>query len=62
MGHKSLKTIYVGEILRLLTYDAPVWNRAKVKEKYKNKITRAQRLINIKMKRHILQYEAKPLA
>ena len=35
MGHKSLKTIYVGEILRLLTYDAPVWNRVRKKKNIK---------------------------
>ena len=33
----------------LLLYGAPVWIRALEKGKYKNKITRVQRLINIKM-------------
>jgi hypothetical protein len=49
LGHKALKTIYVGGILPLLLYSAPVWIRAMEKEKYKNKVIRVQRLINIKM-------------
>ena len=28
LGHKALKTIYVGGILTLLLYGAPVWIRA----------------------------------
>jgi len=49
LGHKALKTIYVGGILPLLLYGAPVWIGAMEKEKYKNKTARVQRLINIKM-------------
>jgi hypothetical protein len=49
MGRKALKTIYVGGILPLMLYGAPVWIRALEKEKYQNKVTRVQRLINIKM-------------
>ena len=49
LGHKALKTIYAGAILPLLLYGAPVWIRAMEKGKYKNKISRVQRLINIKM-------------
>ena len=49
LGHKALWTIYLGGILPLLLYGAPVWIRAMEKEKYKNKIARVQRLINIKM-------------
>jgi hypothetical protein len=49
LGHKALKTIYVGGISPLLLYGAPVWITAMEKEKYKNKITRVQKLINIKM-------------
>ena len=49
LGHKALKTIYVGGILPILLYGAPVWIKTMEKEKYKNKITREQRLINIKM-------------
>jgi hypothetical protein len=47
LGHKALKTIYVGGILLLLLYGAPVWIRAM--EIYKNKVIRVQRLINIKI-------------
>jgi hypothetical protein len=49
LGHKALQIIYVGGILPLLLYGAPVWIRATEKETYKNKLTRIQRLINIKM-------------
>ena len=49
LGHKALKTTYVGGILPLLLYGAPVWIRAMEKEKYKNKITIVQSLININM-------------
>ena len=49
LGHKALRTIYIGGILPLLLYGAPVWIRAIEKEKYKNKVTRIQRLINIRM-------------
>jgi len=49
LGHKALKTIYVGAILPILLYGAPVWIRVMEKGKYKNKISRVQRLINIKM-------------
>jgi ribonuclease HI len=49
LGHKALRTIYVGGILPLLLYGAPVWIKAMEKEKYKNKVSRVQRLINIKM-------------
>jgi hypothetical protein len=48
-GPQALKTTYVEEILPLLLYCAPVWIKAIEKEKYKNKVTRVQRLINIKM-------------
>ena len=49
LGHKALKTTYVRATLPLLLYGAPVWIRAMEKGKYKNKIARVQRLINIKM-------------
>jgi hypothetical protein len=49
LGHTALRTIYVGGILLLLLYGAPVWIKAMKKEKYKNKVSRVQRLINIKM-------------
>jgi len=37
LGHKALRTIYVGGILPLLLYGAPVWIRAMEKEKYKTR-------------------------
>jgi hypothetical protein len=37
LGHKALRTIYVGGILPLLLYWAPVWIRAMEKEKYKTR-------------------------
>jgi hypothetical protein len=49
LGHKALKTIYVGEVLPLLLYGAPVWIRTMEKEKYKKKVIRVQRLIIIKL-------------
>ena len=49
LGHKALQTIYLGGIQPLLTYGAPVWSTATRKENYKARITRVQRLINIKM-------------
>ena len=49
LGYEALRTIYVGAILPLLLYGAPVWIKAMEKEKYKKKVSRVQRLINIKM-------------
>jgi ribonuclease HI len=49
LSHKALKTIYLGGILPLLLYGAPVWIKAMEKESYKSKLLREQRLINIKM-------------
>jgi len=49
LDHKASKTIYVGGILPLLVYGAPVWINAMRKESYKIKLIRVQRLINIKM-------------
>ena len=49
LGHKSLKTIYEGAIVPLMTYGAPVWEGAITKHKYLNKLQSAQRLINIKI-------------
>jgi hypothetical protein len=49
LDHKALKTKYVGAILRLLIYGAPVLIRALGKESYKAKLIRVKRLINIKI-------------
>jgi len=32
LGHKSLKTIYEGTIVPLMTYEAPVWEEALKKQ------------------------------
>jgi len=47
----ALKTIYTGRILPLLLYGAPVWINAINKARYKLKITKVQRLINIRLAR-----------
>jgi Reverse transcriptase (RNA-dependent DNA polymerase). len=49
LGHKSLKMIYEGVIVPLMTYGAPVWEGAITKHKYLHKMQSAQRLINIKI-------------
>ena len=49
LGHKSLKTIYEGAIVPLMTYGAPVWGEAITNRKCLNKLQSAQRLINIKV-------------
>jgi len=48
LGHKALKTIYEGALIPILTYGAPVWEEALVKQKNLCTLQRAQRLINIK--------------
>ena len=49
LGHKSLKTVYEGAVVPLMTYGAPVWEWAITKNKYLQKLQSAQRLINIKI-------------
>ena len=49
LGHKSLKTIYEGAIIPLITYGAPVWADAAQKRRNLNKLQSVQRLINIKI-------------
>ena len=49
LGHKSLKTIYEGAVIPILTYGAPVWEQAVAKHRNLRKLQRAQRLINIKI-------------
>jgi uncharacterized protein with ParB-like and HNH nuclease domain len=51
LKYSALKTIYTGGILPLLLYGAPVWINALNKASYKLKITRVQRLINIRLAR-----------
>jgi len=49
LGHKSLKTVYEGAIVTLMTYGAPVWEGAITKHKQLQKLQSAQKLINIKI-------------
>ena len=60
LGHKSLKIIYEGAIVPLITYGAPVWEQAIRKRKNLRKLQRVQRIINIKIAKayRTLSYEA----
>jgi len=49
LSHKALKTIYTGGIEPLLLYGAPVWAEIIEKTSHRKKLTRVQRLINIKV-------------
>ena len=49
LKHKALKTIYTGAILPLMTYGAPVWKDALNKASFKARLTRIQRLMNVKI-------------
>jgi len=49
LKHKTLKKIYMGAILPLLLYGAPVWKEVLYSSCYKGKLIRVQRLINIKI-------------
>jgi hypothetical protein len=60
LSHDALKTIYTGAILPLLLYGAPIWIKALTKASYKIKLTRVQRLINIRIAKsyHTVSNEA----
>jgi hypothetical protein len=49
LRHKALKTLYMGGIQPLLLYGAPVWAEILEKTSHRKKLTRVQRLINIKI-------------
>jgi hypothetical protein len=49
LGHKSLKTIYEGALIPMLTYGAPVWDEAVVKQRNVHVLQREQKMINIKI-------------
>jgi len=49
LGHKSLKIIYEGALIPILTFGAPVWEEAAGKHRNLCKLQRVQRLINIKV-------------
>ena len=44
LGHKSLKTVYEGALVPLMTYGAPVWEEAVYKQRLLHKMQSAQRL------------------
>jgi hypothetical protein len=49
LGHKSLKTIYEGALIPMITYGAPVRHEAVVKQRNLRVLQKVQRIINIKM-------------
>jgi hypothetical protein len=49
LSHKALKTLYTGGIQPLFLYGAPVWAEILEKTSHRKKLTRVQRLINIKI-------------
>ena len=60
MGHRALKVIYSGAIKPILTYGAPIWEKALTKQNNLRKYQRVQRMINIKISKafRTLSYEA----
>ena len=60
LGHKTLKTIYVGAVVPIPTYGAPIRVEALSKNKNLTKYKRIQRLINIKIAKayQTIQYDA----
>jgi len=57
LRHRVLKVIYNGAIEPILTYGAPVWEKAVTKQKNLRKYQRVQRMMNIKISK-ALPYEA----
>jgi hypothetical protein len=49
LGYKALETIYVGAVVPILMYGAPIWVEAIQKNKNLTKHKRMERLINIKI-------------
>jgi hypothetical protein len=49
MGHQALKVIYSGATEPILTYGAPVWEKALKKRNNFRKYQRVQRMMNIKI-------------
>jgi 4-alpha-glucanotransferase len=60
MGHRALNVIYSGAIEPILTYGAPVWEKALTKQRKLRKYQRVQRMMNIKIAKafRTLSYEA----
>jgi hypothetical protein len=59
MGHRTLKVIYRGAIEPILTYGAPIWEKALTKQNNLRKYQRVQRMMNIKIAKafRTLSYE-----
>jgi hypothetical protein len=47
--HKSLKMVYEGALVPLMTYEAPVWEEDVTKERHLRKMQSVQKMINIKI-------------
>jgi len=60
MGHRALKVIYSGAIEPILTYGAPIWEKAVTKQNNLMKYHRVQRTMNIKIAKafRTLSYKA----
>jgi len=60
LGHRELKVIFNGAIEPILTYGAPVWEKALTKQNNLKKYQRVQRMMNIKIAKafRTLSYEA----
>ncbi|KAJ4447342.1 hypothetical protein ANN_09347 [Periplaneta americana] len=60
LEHRALKTIYMGAIEPVLTYGAPIWEKALTKQNNLRKYQRVQRLMNIKIAKafRTLSYDA----
>ena len=60
MGHRALKVIYSGAIEPILTYGAPIWEKALTKQNNLKKYHQVQRMMNIKIAKafRTLSYEA----
>ena len=60
LGHRALKVIFIGAIEPILTYGAPVWEKALTKQNNLRKYQRVQRMMNIKIAKafRTLSYEA----
>jgi len=60
LGHKSLKTIYEGALVPIMTYGAPEWEEAIKKQSILRKVQSSQRLTNIKIAKayRTISYEA----
>ena len=52
VGHQALKVIYIGAIEPILTYGAPIWEKALTKQNNLRKYQHVQRMMNIKIARH----------